>query len=152
MSYDLILQTHPNRDIAANDLDTIQQDIGRSATLQRLCEVTPGQLAASTVDVLVLGEGLDFGDFSERDFTEFCSRRGLPADRQHPDSAAAFIRSRLGFAVATFKLPTTDAEARVAYSEIVQLAIRHGLRVVDPQNGSDVDLNEPGSLTSKWGA
>ena len=79
MSYDLILQTHPNRDVTAHDFDTIQQELRQSAVVQRLCEVTPGRLAPSHVDVLVLGEGLDFGDFSERDFTEFCSIRGLPA-------------------------------------------------------------------------
>jgi hypothetical protein len=152
MSYDLILQTHPNRDFAARDLETIQQDIGCSTTLQRLCEVIPGRLGASNIDVLVLGEGLDFGDFSERDFTDFCSRRGLPVDRQHQDSAAAFVRSQLGFAIATFKLPMTDAEARVAYAEIVQLAIRYGLRVTDPQKGDDVDLQEPGFLPPKWSA
>jgi hypothetical protein len=150
MSYDLMLQACPNRDITARDFDTIQQEIGLSATLQRLCEVTPGRLTASNVDVLVLGEGLDFGDFSEREFTEFCSQRGLPIDRQHPASAAAFVQSRFGLAIATFKLPRSDEEARVAYAEIVQLALRHGLRISDPQRGSDVDLQNPGLLPAKW--
>ena len=150
MSYDLILQTHANRDVSAHDFDTIQQDLRQSAALQRLCEITPSRLAASHVDVIVLGEGLDFGDFSERDFTEFCSSRGLPADRQHEGAASTFVRSRFGIPVATFKLPTTDEEARTAYSEIVHFALRHGLRVTDPQKGDDVDLHESGLLPPKW--
>jgi len=150
MSYDLMLHTYPNRDITPHDLDSIQHDLRQSATLQRLCEITPGKLAPSHVDVLVLGEGLDFGDFTEHEFTEFCSSRGLPADRHHEGAAAAFFRSRYGLSVATFKLPTSDDDARTAYSEIIQLALRHGLRVADPQKGDDVDLQKPGLLPPMW--
>lgn len=150
MSYDLILQTQPGCDIAASEFDTVLQDLRQNGKLQRLCEVAPGRPGASRADVVVLCEGLDFGDFSEADFTEFCSRRGLPADRQHEGAAAAFIRSRFGFPVATFKLPTTEEEVRVAYLEIVRFALRRRLRVTDPQEGGDIDLRDPGSLPPKW--
>jgi len=148
MSYDLMLQTVG--DIAPQSFEAIQHDLQSNATLQRLCEVTPGTLAPSAVDVVVLGEGLDLGDFTEREFSEFCSSRGLPADRQHEGAAAAFLRSRLGFSIASFGLPSSDQDARAAYAELVQIALRYGLRVTDPQKGDDVDLRNPGSLPPMW--
>ncbi|HEX5221640.1 MAG TPA: hypothetical protein VFZ59_18900 [Verrucomicrobiae bacterium] len=150
MSYDLMLQTHPNRELAANSFDAIQEEIAHNATLPRLCELTLGRRAASSIDVIVLREGLDFGDFSEQDFNEFCSRRGLTADCRNQDSAAAFIGNRWGFTVATLKLPKTEEEARTAYVEIVEFALRHGLRVTDPQSGRDIDLQKPGLLPQSW--
>jgi len=150
MSYDLMLQTYPDHEMSAHEFDAVQDDLRHATNLQRFCEVAPGNLASDQVDVVVLGEGLDFGDFSERDFTEFCSSRGLPAERQHPGAAAAFVRSKLGFTVASFKMPTADADARTAYSEIVRFALRHKLRVTDPQKGNDVDLQKPGLLPPMW--
>lgn len=145
-----MLQTYPNREISAYEFDAIQEDLRHATGLQRLCEITPGSLAAKQVDVVVLEEGLDFGDFTERDFTEFCSGRGLPADRQHQDSAASFVRSKYGFTVASFKLPRADDDVRKAYSEIVHFALRNGLRVADPQKRDDVDLQKPGLLPPGW--
>ena len=94
MSYDLMLQTHPDREITADDFDRIQQDIGRNAALGRLCEVTPGGLAASNVDVLVLREGLDFGYLAS-----VTSQRSVPV-AGCPLTASMRVRHRLLFAVA----------------------------------------------------
>ena len=152
MSYDLSLGTYPDQDFSLRDLDVLKQDLEKNSALPRLCEITPGRLTPSPIDILTLGEGLDFGDFSERDFTDFCSQRGLPADREHQVAAAAFLRSRWGFTVFTFKLPRTDQDARAAYSEIVALASRYKLRLGDPQEGEDVDLLKPGSLPPGWNA
>lgn len=71
MSYDLMLQTYQDQEVGPDAFDRVQQEVQRSETLGRLCEVTPGRLAPSPVDVIVLGEGLDLGDFSERDFVDF---------------------------------------------------------------------------------
>jgi hypothetical protein len=150
MSYDLMLQTYQDQEVSPDAFDTMQQEIQRCETLRRPCEVTPGRLGPSPVDVVVLGEGLDLGDFSERDFADFCSRRGLPADRQHQGAAAAFVRSRFGFTVASFKLPTAEEAVRTAYAEIIRLALRHSLRVTDPQKGQNVDLQRPGLLPPGW--
>jgi len=152
MSYDLSLETYPDQDFSLGDFDVLQQDLQKNSALQRLCEITPGRLTPSPIDILTLGEGLDFGDFSERDFADFCSQRGLPADREHQAAAAAFLRSRWGFKVLTFKLPTADQSARAAYSEIVALASRYKLRLGNPQEGGEVDLQNPGSLPPAWRA
>lgn len=152
MSYDLILGTHPNQNVTLHDFDAIQQELRGNEALQKLCEVTPGRFEPSGVDVVVLGEGLHSGDFTEHDFVEFCSRHGLPADRHHEGAASKFVRSQFGFSIATFKLPTAHDDARKAYSEIIQLALRRGLRVSDPQIGDDIDLQKPRSLPPRWSA
>ena len=54
MSYDLMLDTHEDRELAPHDFEMVQEAVRNNATLQRLCEVTPGRFAASQVDVAVL--------------------------------------------------------------------------------------------------
>jgi len=149
MSYDLILQTRPEQELTSLQFEAIQKLIAEGV-LSRLCEVAPGKFENGRVDTLVLAEGLDFGDFTEQEFAQFCVSRGFAANRNDPLAATAFVRSKFGFGVCTLKLPKVEEDARAAFSAIVEIARRHGLRVVDPQKGFDIDLNRPGSLPPLW--
>ena len=149
MSYDLFLQT---------DLESPapEPEAGWEATLQdhsqfiAACEVTLFDSEPDDLSVDALEDGIDSGEHTLEDFHQFCALHGLPADPSDARSAAAFLESQDGRALAVIHLPQSESEARKVYSSLVSFATAHGLRLVDAQMGADIDLSNPGDLPPLW--
>jgi hypothetical protein len=52
----------------------------------------------------------------------------------------------LGRRLLVVTLPRRDQDAKIAYAALVAFARAHGIRLVDPQAGSDIDLDRPSVL------
>jgi hypothetical protein len=97
-----------------------------------------------------LEDALASGDFSTGEFMAFCRDHGLKPDEKDERSAAAFLDSKWGVMLVTVKMPNAVDEARSVYGTLVQFAKTHGLRLVDPQQGRDIDLGSAGELPPGW--
>lgn len=151
MAYDLILRTRP----AVGRLQTrtaaafFAREVAAEAAIASRCEVTEGPAAASEIDTVTLQDALE-EEFSEAEFHKFCAATGAGGDVNNPESAAAFLDSKWGVLLTCVKLPSAETEARAAYAGLVAFAKEHGIRLVDPQAGVDMDLDAPGELPPMW--
>lgn len=149
MSYDLFLQSHPGPQPPA-PAGSWSQAVADHHPAIAACEITPlgGEPEDLHVDYL---EGLlESGEASVGDFLGFCSTTGLEPDLRDPSSAAAFLASRDGSPLAIVHLPREETNVKMVYSALVLFALEHGIRLVDPQLGADVDLTNPGDVPPFW--
>jgi hypothetical protein len=150
MAYDLILRTPPTQYTKRSRARTVTRDLSDHPLIGCYCEITEGATEASAVDVIGLDEFICDGSSSEVEFTAFCVQRGVIPNRQNKAIAAVFLDSKWGVILAFVKLPPVEADVVAVYAELIKFARDRGIRIVDPQIGRDVDLNDPGKLPAIW--
>jgi len=149
MSYDLFLQTYPASPVTEPQAGWARA-LQAHSQLMASCEITffdsePDELAVDELEDLI-----DSGEDAIEVFEEFCESHGLPADPMDPRSAAAYLESQDGRALASIQLPQSESSVRSVYASLVLFAATNGLRLLDPQAGSDIDLANPGDLPPHW--
>jgi hypothetical protein len=153
MSYDLILKTPQGTLLPLSRRKQLLEDFRNETNLDGPCEITDLEMDPDKYDAETLERCLESGEVSRSEFEAFCEARNLsPRSDEYESHNAArlFLDASWGQRLFSPNMPCTDDETREAYCLIVEFARRHNIVVRDPQEGKDIDLDNPGEFPPRW--
>lgn len=157
MSFDLFINTSPGQLLPTHERKALFSRFLPETELDGVCDVN--DLADDDVpDAFTLGcleRCFKNGVYDRGEFEAFCREKHLTPflDAQESWKAAClFFHAKQGQNILAVKMPPWEErdDAREAYRKIVDFARRYGLSVIDPQEGCEIDLNNPGEFPPAW--
>ena len=141
MSYDLILQSDPDR--VGPDLLAQLESLVASSSVLAGCELSQGG-NEPVGDLEALEEAFQEQEASRSDFAEFCLSRRL--DPGSDDAANRYLEKLWGRSLLTVYLPGDPPLVTRAFAELRRIAATLDLQLHDPQAGVNIESSYPGLL------